>query len=119
MSTFTFDEKLKYYNQMKLVNQKEFKKYLPYFYTYCSLNCSYMLESFPLKSSKDWFNMFREMFYDKDYIVDFSYASRGNKIRLFLFIFCLKHNLNYNFLGKLCSKIKYILFFIKRVDTYC
>ncbi len=118
MSTFTFDEKLKYYNQMKLVTQKEFKKYLPCFYTYSSLSCAHILESVPLKKSKGMFNMYREMFYDKDYIVDFSYAFFANKIRLFIFIFCLKYNLNYSFFGKFCIKFKHILFFVKKQDSY-
>ena len=118
MTTFTFDEKLKYYNKMRDVTRKEFRKYLSYFYTYCSLSCAAILESVPLKVSPNLFYKFKENFYDKDFIVDYDYTFFGNRIRLFVFLFCLKHNLNYGFWGKLCNKFNFILFFAGKRDSY-
>ena len=79
---------------MKLTTQQNFKDYLSYCYTHISLKSAIVMEKLPLRESKENFYQLRNLIYDKNYKVNYSYINFRDKIRLFVFSFCLKHNIN-------------------------
>jgi len=97
-------DKLKFFCYMKKLTQEKFKEYLTYCYTYISLKSAILMEKLPLRESKENFYKVRKLIYDKSYKVDYSYINFRDKIRLFVFSFCLKHNINYYFIAKFHRK---------------
>jgi hypothetical protein len=72
------------------------------------------MEKHPLNESKEMFYKLRKLVYDNLYDVDYSYINFRDKIRLFVFSSCLKHNINYYFVAKLHRNFNPIRLFIKR-----
>ncbi len=117
VSTCTIYDRFVFHEQLqKLDNLENFKKYTSECYTYIFDDTAILLEHSKLpfrKLSKIFFD-FREKVYDKVCKINYKYLNFRNKIRMFVFVFCLKHNLNYLIIGKLHNKFNPIRIFTKR-----
>ena len=116
INTNTLDADMLFYVKLRQLHENEqFKDYIKIFYRFISLAFALALENQPLSynKSKEYFFKFREIFYDKNYIVDFSDLRFFLKIRLLVFLFCLKYKLNYSFIGKLHRKLNPIRLFTR------
>lgn len=114
INTNTLDADILFYVKLKQLHENEqFKDYKKVFYRFISLAFALGLEIHPLsyKKAKEYFFKFRELFYDKKYVVDFSDLRFFLKIRLLIFLFCLKYKLNYFFIGKLHRKFNPVRIF--------
>ncbi len=116
-NNYIIDNKILSYGKIKKLNDNNiFKEYIPEFYTFISLDMAIILDNpkLPFKDLTRGFFKFREMFYDKKYVVSFSNLKIRNKIRLFVFKICLKCNFNYCYIGLIHSKFNPIRLFTKR-----
>lgn len=116
MVSFTAKDRMKYYIQLIELNQRECNKdYLPYCYTYILLRSAVMSGYLPLEKAKQLFSIVGDFFKDNKYIIDYNYATYIDKIRLFIFLICLKYNLKifFIYLSKVFNKIKRVLRFNK------
>jgi glycosyltransferase involved in cell wall biosynthesis len=114
INTNTLDADMLFYVKLQQLHKSEqFKDYIKVFYRFISLAFALALENhqLPYKKASEYFFKFRELFYDKNYIVDFSDLRFFLKIRLLVFLFCLKYKLNYSFIGKLHNKFNPIRIF--------
>ena len=112
MDSFSVEDRMLYHNQLIDLNKREFnKKYLSYCYTYILLRSATMTSYLPLEKAKLLFAKMKESFNYINYIIDYTYPNFVNKIRLFLFIICLKYNFKMSFiyLGRLLNKFKTML----------
>ena len=93
MTSFTVDDKIKYFSQLKKIVQQNFSDYISYCCTYILLSGVVLIEQMPLQESKLMFVKIRALFFDNNYNIDYSYTSYISKIKLFVFKVCLKFNL--------------------------
>ena len=102
---FQLFEKLK----ERLVLEHEYDKYLRLYYQYISILTASKLEilNLDLSELKIYFNKFRNTYYNKDFKKNCSTKNLKTtlKVRLFLFRFCLRFNINYAIIGKPLRKI--------------
>ena len=107
VSTNTIYDKLALYKQIKLLTDlKEFKNYIPDTFTFICKDIAVCLENSKLSFgdlTKIFFD-FKNLFHNKDYKLNYKHVNFRNKIRLFVFDFCMKHNLNYIIIGKIHNK---------------
>ena len=116
INTNTLDADILFYVKLQQLHKNEqFKNYIKFFYRFISLAFALGLENhqLPYKKATEYFFKFRELFYDENYVVDFSDLRFFLKIRLLIFLFCLKYKLNYSFIGKLHKKFNPV-----RIFTY-
>ncbi len=110
----SLNDNLNFFYHLKLVTQQNFQEYFPYCYTHISLKSAVFMERLLLNESKKIFYKLRNIIYDNQYKVDYNYMNFKDKIRLFVFSFCLKHNINYYFIAKLHRNFNPIRLFIKK-----
>ncbi|WP_413852583.1 glycosyltransferase family 2 protein [Candidatus Ruminimicrobium bovinum] len=102
---FHLFEKLK----ERLVFENNYDEYKRLYYQYISILTASKLEVLNLKLSElnIYFNKFKDTYYNKDFKKNCSTKNLKTmlKIRLLLFCFCLRFNINYAVIGKFCRKI--------------
>jgi len=105
---FLLFEKLK----EMLVESNKYEQYKTIYYQYISILTASKLEFLKLPLSKliSYYNEFKKLYYNKDFIDNFSIKKINImlKIRQILFYLCLKFNINYVVVGKFCRKINVI-----------
>lgn len=110
---FLLFEKLK----EMLIKENKYECYKKVYYQYISILTASKLEFLNMDLSKLelYFKKFRNLYYNKEYIDNFSIKNIYImlKIRLILFYLCLKFNINYAVVGKFCRKINLIKYFKK------
>ena len=116
VATNTINDRIVFYKQIRKLNDFEkFRNYIPESYTFIFNDMAIILEHDKLsfkELTKIYFD-FRKEFYNKNIKLRYKYINFRNKIRLFVFDFCLKHNLNYLIIGKLHNKFNPIRIFTK------
>jgi glycosyltransferase involved in cell wall biosynthesis len=105
---FLLFEKLK----EMLVESNKYEQYKTVYYQYISILTASKLEflELPLSKLTTYYNEFKKLYYNKDFIDNFSIKKINImlKIRQVLFYLCLKFNINYIVVGKFCRKINFI-----------
>lgn len=102
-----------FFYELNLLSKKVHKHYLCDIYTYISIECARQLEKTPFNDSYSYFCKFKELYYNEHINYNYKYLKLKDKIRLFFFGFCLKHNLSYCFIGKLHNKFNLVRMFTK------
>ena len=101
VNTINIEDISVFWDKFLSVTKIKFKQYKAYSYTYISLHAMGIMEKLTLKQSKLVFSKFRNLFFNKDFIPDYSYVyGIKTKINLFVFYICLKYNINYGVIVK-------------------
>ena len=102
---FLLFEKLK----EMLRESDKYEIYKVVYYQYISIATASKLEvlNLDLLKLKCYFYKFKQLYYNKEFIDNFSVKNLtvAHKIRISLFYLCLKFNINYAIIGKFCRKI--------------
>ncbi|MBR3654604.1 MAG: glycosyltransferase family 2 protein [Elusimicrobia bacterium] len=110
--SYTVDNRLYLFKKLYSLSQQDYyRNYLKDFYTYISISISYYIENTNIAEAKYSFYEFKKLFYNENFKLTYKYINIRNKIRLFVFNFCLKHNLNYVNIGKFHHKYNPIRLF--------
>ena len=112
-----FRNKFSLYNSLKLLHQsEEYKKYITDLNTYMVIDTCYYIERVSGETAKAVFSDFKTLFFNKDFKLNYKYINLRNKIRLLIFSFCIKCNINYAVLGQIHHRFNPIRIFTKRND---
>ena len=92
-----------------LIENNKYEQYKRIYYQYISVITAARLENLKLPLSKltSYYKEFKKTYYNKEFVDSFSISKLNTmlKIRLILFYLCLKFNINYVVIGRLCRKI--------------
>ena len=113
-ASLTIENYFVFFHELNLLSKQFGKSYFCDIHTYISLECAIQLEKIPFKKSYSYFLKFKELFYNEHVHYNYNYILLRDKIRLLFFTFCLKHNLNYCFIGKIHRTFNPIRLFIRR-----
>ena len=114
----THRNKFIFYNSVLFENLKTnllcnniYEKYRREFFSYISIRTFIFMKMsiLPYSELATMFSEFREKFYTKDFVLSYEVLNTKSKITLFTFYLCLKYNINYVLILKicnLCSKFK-------------
>ena len=96
-----------------LIENNKYEQYKKIYYQYISVATAAKLENLnlPLSKLKQYYNKFKNLYYNDEFINNFSInkLSIMLKIRMILFYLCLKFNISYVVVGKFCRKINSII----------
>ncbi len=96
-----------------LIENDKYEQYKKIYYQYISslTAAKLIILNLPLSKLTGYYNKFKSLYYNEEFIDNFSTEKLNItlKIVMILFYLCLKFNMNYIIIGKICRKIKRII----------